>query len=129
MARVARLVVPGAPHHVTQRGNRGDKVFFADGDYRFYLSLLSEASKNAGTEVWAYCLMPNHVHMILVPSELDGLRATLAETHRRYTTFINTRLGERGHLWQGRFSSVAMDEAHLVSAVRYISLNPVRAGL
>ena len=129
MSRLARIVVPGAPHHVTQRGNRRQPVFFEDGDYRYYLALLSEAAKKAETEVWAYCLMPNHVHLILVPGHADGLRAALGDAHRRYTRFINARNNWTGHLWQGRFGSVAMDEAHLAHAVRYVSLNPVRARL
>jgi putative transposase len=129
LPRLARIVVPGAPHHVTQRGNRRERVFFSPDDYRLYKTMLAEAASAAGTEVWAYCLMPNHVHLILVPSQVDGLRATLAEAHRRYTTFINKRQSWTGHLWQGRFGSVAMDDDHLASAVRYVSLNPVRAGL
>jgi putative transposase len=104
-------------------------VFFQPSDYRFYKTLLAEAAAAAQTEVWAYCLMPNHVHLILVPCDEDGLRATLAEAHRRYTRFINDRHGWNGHLWQGRFGSVAMDEDHLESAVSYVSLNPVRASL
>lgn len=127
MARLARIVLPGIPHHVTQRGNRRDPVFFEDGDYQFYKRLLAEAAERSGTAVWAYCLMPNHVHLILVPKTADGLRATLAETHRRYTRHINLRNEWTGHLWQGRFASVAMDEEHLMHAVRYVSLNPVRA--
>lgn len=129
MPRLARIVVPGCPHHVTQRGNRRERVFFQPGDYRFYKTLLAEAAAAAKTEVWAYCLMPNHVHLILVPHNEDGLRATLAEAHRRYTRFINDRNGWSGHLWQGRFGSVPMDEDHLESAVQYVSLNPVRARL
>ena len=129
MPRLARIVVPGVPHHVTQRGNRRERVFFAPDDYRLYRTMLAEAARAAGTEVWAYCLMPNHVHLILVPSHPDGLRATLAEAHRRYTRFVNDREGWTGHLWQGRFGSVPMDEDHLEGAVRYVSLNPVRAGL
>lgn len=129
MPRLARIVVPGVPHHVTQRGNRRERVFFSPSDYRFYKRLLSEAALEAGTEVWCYCLMPNHVHLVLTPSNADGLRATLAETHRRYTQFINERNGWTGHLWQGRFGSVPMDEDHLAGALRYVSLNPVRAGL
>lgn len=129
MARLARLVVPGLPHHVTQRGNRREPVFFGDGDYRLYLELVGAAAGKSGTAVWAYCLMPNHVHFILVPSHADGLRATFAEAHRRYTSMINARLGQTGHLWQGRFSSAAMDEAHLMAAARYVAMNPVRAGL
>ncbi len=129
MARLARIVVPDIPHHVTQRGNRRETVFFGPEDYRAYLELLAEAGKKAETRVWAYCLMPNRVHLILVPRHGDGLRATLADAHRRYTRRINARNQWTGHLWQGRFGSVAMDEAHLANAVRYVSLNPVRAGL
>ena len=129
MARIARLVVPGSPHHVTQRGNRRETTFFEEADYRFYRDLLVEASAKAETEIWAYCLMPNHVHLILVPRSADGLRRSLAELHRRYTTHINARHGWTGHLWQGRFGSVAMDEDHLIAAARYVSLNPVRARL
>jgi putative transposase len=129
MARLARLVVPGLPHHVTQRGNRRERVFFGDDDYRAYLALIGAAARRSGTAIWAYCLMPNHVHFIMVPSAADGLRATFAEAHRRYTGRINARLGQTGHLWQGRFASSAMDEAHLLAAARYVAQNPVRAGL
>lgn len=129
MARLPRLVVPGYPHHVTQRGNRRARTFFKDSDYLLYRDLLREAARKARAAVWAYCLMPNHVHLIIVPSDEDGLRRTFAETHRRYTSYINARLRVTGHLWQGRFASVVMDEEHLAHAVRYVSLNPVRAGL
>ena len=129
MARLARLVVPGHPHHVTQRGNRGQETFFGDDDYRSYLSLLAECCRKAGTEVWAYCLMPNHVHLVLVPSHEDGLRAALGETHRRYTRHVNLREDWRGHLWQARFHSFAMDENHLLACARLVELNPVRARL
>lgn len=129
MARLARIVIPGTPHHVTQRGNRRAPVFFEDDDYRHYMRLLSEAAQKSATEVWAYCLMPNHVHLILVPSHEDGLRATLGDAHRRYSRHINARNKWTEHLWQGRFGSVAMNEDHLVHGVRYVSLNPVRAKL
>ena len=129
MARLARVVIPDLPHHVTQRGNRRQPVFFDDGDYRLYLRLVGEAARRSETAVWAYCLMPNHVHFIMVPTRADGLRATFAEAHRRYTSLINARFGWTGHLWQGRFSSSVMDEGHLMAALRYVALNPVRAGL
>ncbi|MCY6382444.1 transposase [Hoeflea prorocentri] len=129
MARLARIVVPGLPHHVTQRGNRRERTFFEDGDYALYLDLLAESSARARTKVWAYCLMPNHVHIILVPSDEDGLRRTFADLHRRYTGFINARARVTGHLWQGRYGSVVMDEGHLLNAIRYVTLNPVRAKL
>jgi putative transposase len=129
MARLARVVVEGVAHHVTQRGNRRQQTFFSDADYQAYLALLAEGCQAAGVEVWGYCLMPNHVHLILVPSTADGLRAALGEAHRRYSRRINQRQGWRGYLWQGRFASVPMDEAHVLACARYVELNPVRAGL
>ena len=113
MARLPRIVLPGIPHHITQRGNRRERTFFEDGDYALYLDLLAEASARASVEIWAYCLMPNHVHIIAVPGDEDGLRRTFRYVHRHYTGYINARMRVTGHLWQGRFSSVAMDEAHL----------------
>lgn len=129
MARLARIVLPGIPYHVTQRGNRRQRTFFNDADYALYRDLLAAAAKRAGTSVWAYCLMPNHVHLIVVPVDEDGLRRTFADAHRRYTGFVNARERWTGHLWQGRYGAVAMDEAHLAAAARYVALNPVRAGL
>ena len=129
MARLARMVLPGIPHHVTQRGNRRERTFFEDGDYALYLDLLAQAAERAGVEIWSYCLMPNHVHIIAVPRDADGLSRTFRHVHRHYSGYVNARMRVTGHLWQGRFGSVAMDEAHLVSAFRYVALNPVRAGL
>ncbi len=129
MARLARIVIPGEAHHVTQRGNRREPVFFEDEDYGYYKYLLAETAKKAGCEIWCYCLMPNHVHIIAVPSDEDGLRRTFGDVHRRYTRRINARNKWTGHLWQGRFGAVVMDENHLANAVRYVSLNPVRAKL
>ena len=129
MARLARVVIPGLPHHVTQRGNRREAVFFGDDDYRAYLSLIAAAAQAANTQIWAYCLMPNHVHFIMTPTHEDGLRAVLAEAHRRYTGRINARFRQTGHLWQGRFGSVPMDEDHLLAAARYVAMNPVKAGM
>jgi putative transposase len=129
MPRIARLVVPNVPHHVTQRGNRREPIFFEVGDQTRYLSFLKGGAEKSATAIWAYCLMPNHVHLIVVPSHADGLREMFAEAHRQYTNFINWRHKWTGHLWQGRFGSVAMDEDHLGEAVRYVAQNPVRAGL
>lgn len=125
MPRRARLVVP---HHVTRRGNRRQPTFFP-ADYAPYLTLLREWAARANTTIWAWCLLPNHVHLILVPSHADGLRAALGEAHRRYTRAINFREGWRGHLWQSRFASVVMDEPHLLAVARYVELNSVRARL
>ena len=129
MARLARIVVPGLPHHVTARGNRREPIFFEDGDQDIYGDLLAEQMRKAAVEVWAYCLMPNHVHLILCPSTEDGLARALGAAHRRWANFVNARGRWQGHLFDGRFASVAMDEAHLISAVRYVALNPVRARL
>ena len=129
MPRIARIVVPEEPHHMIQRGNRRLPTFFCEDDYCRYLDLLRERCEEHAVEVWAYCLMTNHVHLILVPATESGLRLALGQTHKRYTTHINKREGWTGHLWQARFSSYAMDEAHLLAAARYIELNPVRAGI
>lgn len=129
MSRAARLVVPGLPHHVTQRGNDRQRTFFGESDYAFYLAVLGEACRKNATAIWAWCLMPNHVHLILAPSEADGLRKALAPTHTRYAKQINRREDRCGHLWQGRFASFPMDDAHLYACLRYVELNPVRAGL
>jgi len=129
MARISRVVVPGVPHHVTQRGNRRLPTFFGDDDYRAYRELLVEGCKAANVDILAWCLMPNHVHLVLTPSSEDGLRAALADAHRRYSRRINQREGWTGYLWQGRFASAPMDERHLLAACRYVELNPVRARL
>src|SRR5216684_7215921 len=129
MARLARVVIPGHPHHVTQRGNGRACTFFGDADYALYRDLLAENCRAATVEVWAWCLMPNHVHLILVPSDPDGLRRALARVHRHYAGVIQARRKRSGHFWQGRFGAVVMDEAHLAAALRYVSLNPVRARL
>jgi putative transposase len=129
MARLARVVIPGHPHHVTQRGNGRARTFFDDADYALYRDLLAENCRAAEVEVWAWCLMPNHVHLILVPSDPDGLRRALARVHRHYAGVIQARRKRSGHFWQGRFGAVAMDEEHLAAALRYVSLNPVRARL
>ena len=129
MARIARAVAPGIPHHVTQRGNRRQQTFFNDGDYQFYRELMSEWCEKFKVEIWAYCLMPNHIHLIAVPETKDGLNLAIGEGHRRYTRRINFREGWRGHLWQGRFSSFILDQRYLLACTRYVELNPVRAGL
>ena len=129
MARLARAVFPGLPHHVTQRGNGRQQTFHNDADYRLYRDLLAEHCASAGVEIWSWVLMPNHVHLILVPDDEDGLRRALAPVHRRYAGYIHLRLKRTGHFWQGRFGCVAMDEDHLAAAIRYVLMNPVRAGL
>lgn len=129
MARIARVIAAGIPHHVTQRGNRRMQTFFHDEDYQAYITLLAEWCQKCGVEIWAYCLMPNHVHLIAVPESDDGLRRGIGEAHRRYSRMINFRENWRGHLWQGRFASFPMDETYLLAAARYVEMNPVHAHL
>jgi len=117
------------PHHVTQRGNRRANVFFEDGDRRRYLLLLEDYARKYGLAVWAYCLMSNHVHFVAVPASEDALGRSFRDSHQAYSSWLNRRLGESGHLWQGRFFSSVLDDAHLWACVRYVERNPVRAGL
>jgi putative transposase len=127
MPRRARIVIPGLPHHVTQRGNRRQQTFFSNSDYRLYLDLAAESLDRFDVRCWAYCLMPNHVHWVLEPSRPDALARAMARLHQRYTAKVNQREEWTGYLWQGRFGSCAMDEAHALAAIRYIELNPVAA--
>ncbi len=129
MPRIARIVHPGCPHHITQRGNRKQKVFFTEEDKAIYLCILKKQYQEHRVDCWAYCLMDNHVHLIVVPQTQEGLALAIGETHRRYTCIINSRQGWRGYLWQGRFNSFPMDSAYLYAAVRYVERNPVRAGV
>ncbi len=129
MPRLARVVIPSLAHHVTQRGNRRQPTFFCDDDYRTYRGLMAAGCAAAKVAVLAYCLMPNHVHLILVPADTEGLRRAVAESHRRYAAVINRRQNWRGHLWQERFHSCPLHDDHLLAAVRYVELNPVRAKL
>lgn len=129
MPRIARAVAVGLPHHVTQRGNYRQIVFQRDEDYLQYREWLSEYTKKYGLRIWAYCLMSNHVHFIAVPMQNDALARTFNILHMRYSQYANFRQDNRGHLWQGRFYSCALDEEHLYAAVRYVENNPVKAGL
>ena len=129
MPRLARAVVPGVPHHVRQRGNRRQRTFFREEDFVLYTDLMSEWCHKCHVEIWAYCLMPNHSHVVAVPETPDGLRRAIGEAHRRYTAEINRREHWTGYLWQGRFASSPMDERYTLAAARYVELNPVYAGL
>jgi putative transposase len=129
MPRAARIVVPGIPHHVTQRGNRRQDIFLQPDDWFAYKNIMAKACARLEVDCLAWCLMPNHVHLVLVPQSADGLRAVMSSVHTAYSQRINLREGQVGHLFQGRFASYAMDEAHLLAAIRYVENNPVKAGL
>jgi putative transposase len=129
MPRFARAIAVGFPHHVTQRGTDRECVFFTHADREVYLALLRSSARPARLRILAYCLMPNHIHLVAVPDEPDSLAAALRRAHGRYANYLNARRGRTGHLWQNRFYSCALDQAHLSVALRYVERNPVRAGL
>jgi len=129
MARFARVVVEDVAHHVTQRGNAQQVIFSSDGDRATYLELLQHYSELHSLALLGYCLMSNHVHLIVVPGAAEALAQALQHTHGRYASYWNARNLSSGHVWQGRFYSCPLDETHLWRALRYVELNPVRAGM
>jgi putative transposase len=129
MPRRPRAVVPGIPHHITQRGNRQAQVFFSDDDRRCYLAWLKDYAEAAGVDLLAYCLMANHIHLVAAPRQPDGLQRLLRPLHARYAQHVNRHFDWSGHLWQGRYFSAALDEPYFWSAMRYVERNPVRAGI
>ncbi len=129
MPRRPRVIIPGVPHHITQRGNNRQPVFLAPDDCRRYLELLGRHASHYGARILGYCLMSNHVHLIAVPQSEDSLAQTLGRAHSEYALALNKGEGRSGHVWQGRFFSCPMDASHLLSAMRYVEFNPVRAKL
>ena len=127
MPRRKRIVIPNTPHHITQRGNRRQRVFFEDSQREYYLALLAENAQRYRTHVLSYCLMTNHVHLLLVPMQMDSLRWTLQRTHKQYADHINAIKGWSGHLWQQRFYSSPVDNSYFWTTLRYIQQNPVKA--
>src|SRR3990172_2440139 len=127
MPRLARTVVAGCAHHITQRGNNRQDVFFVDDDRRVYLEMLREQAEKCGLDIVGYCLLGNHMHIVAIPQAEDSLAKALGRAHFRYTQYINRFHKRCGHLWQGRFYSCALDERHFWLAMRYVELNPVRA--
>jgi putative transposase len=113
MPRLARAIAVGCAHHITQRGNNRQDVFFVDEDRQVYLELLQEQAQKYGLEILAYCLMSNHVHLVAIPHEEQSLAQAVGRTHFRYTQYVNRLHRRSGHLWQGRFYSCALDGRHL----------------
>jgi putative transposase len=129
MARLARSTIIGYPHQVTQRGNYEQTVFEEEADYRRYLSWLKEYASRYAVDIWAYCLMWNHVHFICVPKAEGALAHGFNALHMRYAQYFHGKKGVTGHLWKGRFLSCILDDRSVFEEVRYIENNPVRAGL
>lgn len=129
MPRVARVVIADVAHHVTQRGNGRQSILATDAERLVYLELLRQAAEEHALAVVGYCLMSNHVHLVLIPPQTEALAASLQQVHGRYAAYWNVAHATSGHVWQGRFYSCPMDPGHLWTALRYTELNPVRAGL
>ena len=129
MPRRARIVIAGEVHHITQRGNNRQDVFFVPDDREVYLAFLREQTERFGLVVMGYCLMTNHVHVVAVHLSETSLAKAIGRTHFGYTQYVNRLHGRSGHLWQNRFYSCALDEDHTEAALRYVERNPVRAGL
>jgi putative transposase len=117
------------PFHITQRGNGRQQVFFEESDYRLYLDLLSRYALQAKLEIEAYCLMPNHVHLIAVPRRLNAMASVLSRTHADYARYFNLKLRTCRHVWQSRYFSCPLADSHLRNAIAYVERNPVRAKL
>ena len=130
MARLPRFVIPGQPQHVIVRGNNRSEIFCADADYRFYLEKLLLACDKHACEIHAYVLMTNHVHLLVTPQDEQGLGKTLQMLGRYYVQYYNYSYQRTGTLWEGRYKATLIDsEAYLLTCMRYIELNPVRAGM
>jgi len=130
MPRIARVTSPGYPHHITQRGNNREDVFFDDEDRSFYKSTLKSYCESCRVDILAYCLMSNHIHLLAVPLEESALACCVGRTNLLYTQYVNRKYRRSGRLWQNRFYSVIVDDdMYLWSVMRYIELNPVKAGI
>ncbi|MEQ1884974.1 MAG: transposase [Bryobacteraceae bacterium] len=127
MPRFARVVVPNCPHHVTQRGNERRDVFFTHTDREVYLGLTKQYSDLHDVQVLGFCLMTNHVHLILQPEHPNGLAKMMREVQMRYSQFRHALERGNGHLWQSRYYSCPVEPDRLASVMRYVELNPVRA--
>lgn len=130
MARVARVVIPDLSVHIVQRGHNGDDCFFEEADYRAYVNLLSTFAPQTGCSVHAFCLMTNHVHILLTPHAADSCARLMKNVGQRYVQRVNARLGRSGTLWEGRFySCLVPGERYALTCYRYVDCNPVRPGM
>ncbi len=129
MSRIARIILEGVPYHVTQRGNGRQQVFFEDRDYCLYLDLLRNSCQKERLPIWAYCLMPNHIHLIAVPERETAMAQAMGRTNADFARYYHLRKRSSGHVWQARYHSSPLDERHLWRAMAYVERNPVRAQL
>ncbi len=126
MSRIARIILEGVPYHITQRGNGRQQVFFEDRDYILYLDLLRNNCTEERLSIWAYCLMPNHIHLITMPERAAAMAQAMGRTNADFARYYNLRKRSRGHVWQARYHSTPLDASHLWRAMAYVERNPVR---
>jgi len=129
MARTGRIVLPGIPHHITQKGNNSQEIFSADADRVRYLDILRFQCCKHGLTMLGFCLMPNHVHLVAIPDRDDSLALAVGRSHGRYAQYFNAKHARHGHVWQDRFYSCTLGDAHVIHALKYVDRNPVRARL
>ena len=123
-------MAPGYPHHVTQRGNNRSLVFFDDEDRQIYLDILAKYAQKHSLQIWAYCLMDNHIQLLVVPEEVNSLARGIGLTNQVYTQYLNRKLGQSGRIWQNRFfSCIVENNQYLWAVARYIECNPVKADM
>src|SRR3954468_5082022 len=127
MSRTARVVAPGMPMHITQRGSRRLDVFRDESDRIDYLKLLRDCCRDYGMRLLAYCLMTNHVHLVAIPDRLDSIRLVFHRLNGTHSQRFNRKYNFVGHLWQERPFSCLLDESYLMNAIRYVEQNPMRA--
>jgi putative transposase len=130
MPRIARIIATGYPHHITQRGNNRATVFFDDDDRKTYLKLLAAYAEKHHFQIWGYCLMGNHIHLLAVPEAENSLARGIGLTNQVYTQYLNRKMDQSGRIWQNRFfSCVVENDRYLWAVARYIERNPIKAGL
>jgi len=129
MPRLERIVIPGVPHHVVQWGNNGQRLFHTHAERERYLALLAERAMNAHLELWAYCLMDTHVHLVVTPVKADSMAKAIGHTHSCYAQHVNRARARRGHLWEGRYYSCALGRSYFRRAIIYVEQNPIRAAI
>jgi putative transposase len=130
MPRRARVLLPGVTLHLIQRGNNRSACFFAEEDYLFYLEHLADQARKHDCAIHAWCLMTNHVHLLLTPAKPESAGMLMKGLGQRYVQYINRTYRRSGTLWEGRFRSCLMQEdSYVLACYRYIEMNPVRAGM
>jgi len=127
MPRIARIVIPEVPHHLTHRGNNRETIFRSNADIEAYIAILKRYSQKYGFRILGYCLMKNHVHIIGIPMRKNSMAKLIGVGHMFFARQMNEKYGRIGHLWQGRYFSCALNDMHLFAALRYVEQNPVRS--